>query len=105
MLVNVARALSHVKTPRGLLGCSSAVLWHRWTRRLGFEARPADEADLSSPIGSASPDPGASTRRVRERLTEAECMDLLADGGMGRLVYTSRYGPIALPVMYKIDGG
>jgi hypothetical protein len=32
-------------------------------------------------------------------------MDLLADGGMGRLVYTSRYGPIALPVMYKIDGG
>jgi hypothetical protein len=24
---------------------------------------------------------------------------------MGRLVFTSRYGPTALPVMYKIDGG
>ena len=66
---------------------------------------PDDEADLSSPSSSASPGPGATTRRVRERLSEAECMDLLADGGMGRLVYTSRYGPIALPVTYKIDGG
>jgi hypothetical protein len=32
-------------------------------------------------------------------------MELLANGGLGRLVYTSRYGPTALPVMYKIDGG
>ena len=31
-------------------------------------------------------------------------MELLATGGMGRLVFTSRYGPTALPVMYKIDG-
>ena len=66
---------------------------------------PDDEADVSSPSGSASPDPGVSARRVLERLSEAECMDLLADGGVGRLVYTSRYGPTALPVMYKIDGG
>jgi nitroimidazol reductase NimA-like FMN-containing flavoprotein (pyridoxamine 5'-phosphate oxidase superfamily) len=40
-----------------------------------------------------------------ERLGEAECMTLLPDEGMGRLVFTSRYGPTALPVMYKIDGG
>jgi nitroimidazol reductase NimA-like FMN-containing flavoprotein (pyridoxamine 5'-phosphate oxidase superfamily) len=40
-----------------------------------------------------------------ERLGEAECMALLAAGGVGRLVFTSRYGPTALPVMYKIDGG
>jgi nitroimidazol reductase NimA-like FMN-containing flavoprotein (pyridoxamine 5'-phosphate oxidase superfamily) len=66
---------------------------------------PDDEADLSSPGGSASPDPGASARRVLERLSEAECMEMLANGGMGRLAYTSRYGPTALPVMYKIDGG
>ena len=26
-------------------------------------------------------------------------------GGLGRLVFTSRYGPTALPVAYKIDGG
>ena len=32
-------------------------------------------------------------------------MELLANGGLGRLAYTSRYGPTALPVAYKIDGG
>ena len=32
-------------------------------------------------------------------------MELLADGGLGRLAYTSRYGPTALPVAYTIDGG
>ena len=32
-------------------------------------------------------------------------MALLADEGVGRLVFTSRYGPTALPVMYKIDEG
>jgi nitroimidazol reductase NimA-like FMN-containing flavoprotein (pyridoxamine 5'-phosphate oxidase superfamily) len=31
-------------------------------------------------------------------------MELFADGGVGRLVYTSRYGPTALPVTYKPDG-
>ncbi len=65
---------------------------------------PEDEADLSSLRGAASPDPGVNARRVLESLGEAECMELLADGGLGRLVFTSRYGPTALPVMYKIDG-
>jgi nitroimidazol reductase NimA-like FMN-containing flavoprotein (pyridoxamine 5'-phosphate oxidase superfamily) len=32
-------------------------------------------------------------------------MELLADSGAGRLVYSGRYGPTALPVAYKIDGG
>ena len=31
-------------------------------------------------------------------------MELLAPGGVGRLAYTSRYGPTALPVAYKTDG-
>jgi hypothetical protein len=66
---------------------------------------PDDEADPSSPSGSASPEPGASARRVLERLGAAESMELLANGGVGRLVFTSRYGPTALPVVYKIDGG
>jgi len=65
---------------------------------------PDDEADLSSPSGSASPDPGASAWRVLEPLSEAECMQLLANGGLGRLVYNSRYGPTALPTTYRIDG-
>ena len=66
---------------------------------------PDDEADLSSPRGAASPGRGVTARRVLERLGEPECMALLADRGMGRLVFTSRYGPTALPVMYKIDAG
>src|SRR5450631_4921855 len=37
-------------------------------------------------------------------LSEAECMQLLANGGLGRLVYNSRYGPTALPTVYRIDG-
>ena len=65
---------------------------------------PDDEPDLSSPSGSASPDPGASAWRVLEALSEAECMQLLASGGVGRLVYNSRYGPTALPITYVIDG-
>jgi nitroimidazol reductase NimA-like FMN-containing flavoprotein (pyridoxamine 5'-phosphate oxidase superfamily) len=66
---------------------------------------PEDEADLSSLRGAAQPGPGVNARRVLENLGEAECMELLAGGGLGRLVFTSRYGPTALPVMYKIDGG
>jgi hypothetical protein len=66
---------------------------------------PDDEADLNSLSGSASPGSEADARRVVEPLSAAECMQLLASGGLGRLVYTSRYGPTALPVAYKIDAG
>ena len=31
-------------------------------------------------------------------------MQLLANGGVGRLAYNSRYGPTALPTVYRIDG-
>jgi nitroimidazol reductase NimA-like FMN-containing flavoprotein (pyridoxamine 5'-phosphate oxidase superfamily) len=64
-----------------------------------------DKADLSSPGGPASPGPGAGGWRVLERLGEAECMELLANGRLGRLSYASRYGPTALPVTYRIDEG
>jgi nitroimidazol reductase NimA-like FMN-containing flavoprotein (pyridoxamine 5'-phosphate oxidase superfamily) len=63
---------------------------------------PDDEGDLSSPGGSVSPGPGVGARRV-ELLGEAECWELLASVGLGRLVYNSRYGPTALPVTYRID--
>jgi nitroimidazol reductase NimA-like FMN-containing flavoprotein (pyridoxamine 5'-phosphate oxidase superfamily) len=66
---------------------------------------PDNQADRSSPGGSASPGPGAVAPRLAERLGEAESLELLADRGLGRLVYTSRYGPIALPVVYRIDKG
>src|SRR5215472_9661918 len=66
---------------------------------------PDDEASPGAPIASGSLDPGANARHVLERLGEADCMELLADRGVGRLVFTSRYGLTALPVEYKIDGG
>ena len=65
---------------------------------------PDDEADLNSPGGSTLPDPGVSARRVLEPLSQAGCMQLLANGGVGRLVYTSRYGPTALPTVYRVYG-
>ena len=64
---------------------------------------PEDDVDLGSPSGSSSPGPGVNARRVLERLSEAECMELLADEGMGRLVFNNRYGLTALPIEYKID--
>ena len=66
---------------------------------------PDDKADLSSPIGSASPGSGVSARRVVERLDEPECMELLSTAKIGRLVYNSRYGPVAVPSEYKIHEG
>jgi hypothetical protein len=64
---------------------------------------PDDEADLGSPGGPGAPGPGTGGRRVVELLGDAECWELLASGGLGRLVYSSRYGPTALPVVYMID--
>jgi pyridoxamine 5'-phosphate oxidase-like protein len=64
---------------------------------------PDENANLGSPGGSASP--GANTRRVLVPLSEADSLELLAGVGLGRLVYSSRYGPTALPVTYLIDAG
>lgn len=65
---------------------------------------PDDKADLSSPGDAASPGPGVGVQRVVELLGEAECWELLASAGLGRLVYNSRYGLMALPVVYIVDG-
>jgi nitroimidazol reductase NimA-like FMN-containing flavoprotein (pyridoxamine 5'-phosphate oxidase superfamily) len=64
-----------------------------------------EKADFSSPGRSASPGPGTGGWRVLDRLGEAECMELLASVSLGRLFYTSRYGPTALPVTYRVDEG
>jgi nitroimidazol reductase NimA-like FMN-containing flavoprotein (pyridoxamine 5'-phosphate oxidase superfamily) len=63
------------------------------------------KASPGSSGGSASPGAGVSTRRVVERLDEAACTELLSAGRIGRLVYNSRYGPVALPSEYKMHGG
>jgi Pyridoxamine 5'-phosphate oxidase len=64
-----------------------------------------DKADLGSPGSSASHGQGVQPRRVVELLGDAECWERLASGSLGRLVYNSRYGPTALPVVYRIDEG
>jgi nitroimidazol reductase NimA-like FMN-containing flavoprotein (pyridoxamine 5'-phosphate oxidase superfamily) len=43
--------------------------------------------------------------RVMVLLSEADSLELLADGGLARLVYDGRYGPTALPVAYRMDQG
>jgi hypothetical protein len=59
-------------------------------------------SDRDSPSSSPA---GSARRRVAERLDEAECLRLLGAGGIGRLIYNSRYGPTALPVEYKMHDG
>ena len=38
--------------------------------------------------------------RVMEELDEDQCLALIAGGGIGRIAYTSRFGPAVLPVNY-----
>jgi nitroimidazol reductase NimA-like FMN-containing flavoprotein (pyridoxamine 5'-phosphate oxidase superfamily) len=38
-------------------------------------------------------------------LDEAECLGLISPGGVGRIVYTGRYGLTVLPVNYKLYEG
>jgi hypothetical protein len=53
------------------------------------------KADPGSPGGSAPPGAGVSSRRMVEQLDEAACLELLSTGRIGRLIYNSRYGPVA----------
>ena len=44
--------------------------------------------------------------RVIEELERGECLRLIAAGGVGRIAYTSRFGPTVLPVNYTLyEGG
>src|SRR5258708_17757148 len=63
------------------------------------------QADPSSPGGSAAPGAGVSSGRVVEQLDEAACLELLSSGRIGRLIYNSRYGPVALPSEYTMHDG
>jgi nitroimidazol reductase NimA-like FMN-containing flavoprotein (pyridoxamine 5'-phosphate oxidase superfamily) len=43
--------------------------------------------------------------RVIEELDQAECLHLISQGGVGRIAYASRFGPVVLPVNYKLHDG
>jgi len=42
---------------------------------------------------------------VLEKLDEAECLRLIAPGGIGRIAFIGRYGLTVLPVNYKLHDG
>ena len=46
-----------------------------------------------------------SADRIIEQLDEAECLRLIAPGGIGRIAYQGRFGPAVLPVNYKLHEG
>ena len=48
--------------------------------------------------------PGAAKPAV-ELLDEAECLRLISAGGVGRIGYTGRFGPIVVPVNYALHEG
>ena len=37
-----------------------------------------------------------------DELDEAECLRLIAPGGIGRIAFSGRYGPTVLPVNYRL---
>ena len=43
--------------------------------------------------------------RVIEELDEAESLRLISAGGIGRIAYMSRFGPVVLPVNYQWHDG
>jgi nitroimidazol reductase NimA-like FMN-containing flavoprotein (pyridoxamine 5'-phosphate oxidase superfamily) len=51
-----------------------------------------------------SPD-GSAAGPVLEHLDEAECLRLIAPGGIGRIAYTGRFDLTVLPVNYKLHEG
>ena len=57
-------------------------------------------ADRDQPPSQAGP----SSRPVLQRLTAAECYDLLSPGGVGRVAFTTADGPVVLPVNYAMVG-
>ena len=43
--------------------------------------------------------------RVIEELDEDQCLKLISEGGIGRIAYVGRFGPVVLPVNYELLGG
>lgn len=44
-------------------------------------------------------------RPVPEDLDEAECLQLITPGGIGRIAYSGRYGLTVFPVNYRLHAG
>ncbi len=57
-------------------------------------------AGTSRAPGAGSP--GLASRPLLQTLSPAECHDLLASGGVGRVVFDSADGPVVLPVNFAM---
>jgi hypothetical protein len=60
-------------------------------------------------VASQQPDEGngqpAISEPIVEALDETQCLSLIAGGGVGRIGYSSRFGPAVLPVNYELYEG
>ena len=73
-------------------------------RQLAAALQTTPEALLGAGTGQP-PGPGRpSGRPVLQTLTAAECYDLLAPGGVGRVAFTTADGPAVFPVNYAMTG-
>jgi nitroimidazol reductase NimA-like FMN-containing flavoprotein (pyridoxamine 5'-phosphate oxidase superfamily) len=62
------------------------------------------ESDVAEQSGVAGPDPHDPAGAVTQQLDEAECLRLIAPGGVGRIGYSGRFGPTILPVNFALHG-
>lgn len=68
----------------------------------------ADRANGDAHEGSVPSESGPEAQAgepVVEQLEEAECLRLISAGGVGRLAYSGRFGPVVIPVNYKLHQG
>ncbi len=79
---------------------SPAALW-RLAAALEMPVDAITGGGMESPPGRAIP----SDRPALEALSVGDCEALIAAGGIGRLVFSDRRGPTALPVNFRVLEG
>ena len=75
-----------------------------WTGGLGRRGM-SDGPGGPGPDGGGAPHHPEGGPRVLERLDASECLQLIGGGRLGRLAYTGRVRPTALPVVCKLREG
>jgi len=73
-------------------------------RQLATALQTAPESLLGASTGRPSGRAVGSSHQVLQALTAAECHELLAPGGIGRVAFTATDGPVVLPVNYAMAG-
>jgi len=73
-------------------------------RRLAAALQTTPAALLGAGLGAAPGGDPPARRPVLQRLTPAQCYDLLAPGGVGRFAFSTKAGPVVLPVNFAMAG-